>query len=105
MQRIDGRFANQTWTKLDTSSQIKQRQKKPSEYFLDNFVIATSGVNWPPALTFALSVLGADRILFAIDYPYESTAKAVEGIESTPMSDADKQKIYHLNAEKLFKLT
>jgi 5-carboxyvanillate decarboxylase len=104
LPRIDGRFANQTWTKLNTSNQIKQRQKKPSEYFMDNFAIATSGVNWPPALTFALSVLGADRILFAIDYPYESTAKAVAGIESTPMSDVDKQKIYQLNAEKLFKL-
>lgn len=71
---------------------------------MDNFVVATSGVNWSPALLFALSVLGSDRILFAIDYPYEPTAKAVEGIDSTPMSDVDRKKIYHLNAENLFKL-
>ncbi|MEH2155357.1 MAG: amidohydrolase family protein [Nostoc sp.] len=104
LSRIDGRFANETWTKMDDSSQAKKRQKKPSEYFMDNFVVATSGVNWSPALMFALSVLGSDRILFAIDYPYESTAKAVEGIDSTPMSDVDRKKIYHLNAENLFKL-
>lgn len=104
LPRIDSRFANKTWTDLNASDRVKQRQRKPSEYFRDNFVIATSGVNWSPALTFALSVLGADRILFAIDYPYESTALAVEGIDNTPMSDRDRQKIYHTNAEKLFKL-
>ncbi|MDZ8104915.1 MAG: amidohydrolase family protein [Nostoc sp. DedQUE12a] len=104
LARIDSRFANETWTKMDDSSRIKQRQKTPSEYFMDNFVVATSGVNWPPALMFALSVLGSERILFAIDYPYESTAKAVEGIDNTAMSDIDRKKIYHLNAENLFKL-
>jgi 2,3-dihydroxybenzoate decarboxylase len=104
LPRIDSRFANQTWTEIDASERVKQRQRKPSEYFLDNFVIATSGVNWSPALTFALSVLGADRILFAIDYPYESTALAVEGIDNMPLSDRDRQKIYRTNAEKLFKL-
>ncbi len=103
LPRIDSRFANRTWT-MDALEPVKLRQKKPSEYFMDNFVIATSGVNWPPALTFALSVLGPDRILFAIDYPYEPTAKAVEGIENTPLSDADRKKIYQTNAEKLFKL-
>jgi 5-carboxyvanillate decarboxylase len=104
LPRIDGRFANKTWTEMDASGRVKQRQKTPSEYFLNNFAIATSGVNWPPALMFALSVLGPDRILFAIDYPYESTAQAVEGIDSAPISDVDRKKIYHLNAEKLFKL-
>jgi 5-carboxyvanillate decarboxylase len=104
LPRIDSRFANKTWTDIDALERVKQRQRKPSEYFLDNFVIATSGVNWSPALTFALSVLGADRILFAIDYPYESTALAVEGIDSMPLSDRDRQKIYRTNAEKLFKL-
>ncbi|WP_375476554.1 amidohydrolase family protein [uncultured Nostoc sp.] len=104
LSRIDSRFANQTWIKMDDSSRVKQLQKKPSEYFMDNFVVATSGVNWTPALMFALSVLGSDRILFAIDYPYESIALAVEGIDNTPMSDADRKKIYHLNAENLFKL-
>ena len=105
LPRMDSHFANKTWTDLDISGKVKKLQKAPSEYFMDNFVIATSGMNWSPAIMFAVSVLGAERILFAIDYPYESTAHAVEGLDNTPLSEADREKIYQLNAEKLFKLT
>lgn len=104
LPRIDSHFANKNWNKMMIADQAKPIQKKPSEYFKSNFFVATSGVNWKPALTFALSVLGAERILFAIDYPYESTAKAVAEINDIPISMLDKQKIYQLNAEKLFKL-
>ncbi|MGB5635070.1 MAG: amidohydrolase family protein [Waterburya sp.] len=104
LPRIDSHFADGTWNKMDTSGQTKKLQRKPSEYFMDNFVIATSGLNWSPALMFAMSVLSSERILFAIDYPYESTALAVAEIDKAPISNEDKQKIYQLNAEKLFKL-
>ncbi len=105
LSRIDGRFGNSTWTEMmKTQGQQKPLQKKPSQYFLDNFLVATSGVNWPPALTFARSVLGAERILFAIDYPYESTAKAVEGMEQTSFTEEDYRQIYYANAKKVFKI-
>jgi predicted TIM-barrel fold metal-dependent hydrolase len=48
--------------------------------------------------------MGADRILFAADYPWVSPKEAVELIERTPISDLDKEKIYHLNAERWLKL-
>jgi len=48
--------------------------------------------------------MGADRILFAADYPWVSMKEAVELIEGTPISDSDKEKIYHLNAERWLKL-
>ncbi len=84
-----------------TASKLK---KYPSQYFHDNFYITTSGMFWPPALQFASSVLGADRILLAVDYPQESNQVAVEFIEATPLSDGDKEKICHLNAERLLNL-
>ena len=105
LSRIDNHFGKGRWTeKMKSSHQTKQLQKLPSEYFKDNFFITTSGMNWSPALTMALSVLGAERILFAIDYPYESTAKAVEGIEKASIDDSTRMKVYQLNAEKLFNL-
>ena len=79
-------------------------QKKPSEYIKSNFFITTSGMAWPPVIQFVCQVLGGERILFAVDYPIESNLKAVQSIENTPISDADKEKIFHLNAEKVFKL-
>lgn len=49
-------------------------------------------------------MLGADRIIFAVDYPYESAEEAVQFIDEAPIPDNDKEKIYHSNAEKLFSL-
>ncbi len=79
--------------------------KKPfSEYIKDNIMVATSGKYKPEALMCAINAMGADRILFAADYPWVTPKESVELIERTPMSDADREKIYHLNAERLFKL-
>ena len=48
--------------------------------------------------------LGADKILFAVDYPYENSEDAVTFLEEAPICDSDKEKIFHLNAEKLLAL-
>ena len=55
-------------------------------------------------LDFCLRMFGEDRILFAIDYPYEQTAEAVAFIRATPLSDEAKRKICHANAEALFRI-
>ena len=49
-----------------------------------------------------ISTLGADRILFATDYPLEDAGQAVSFIDSVPINDQDKAKICHLNAERIF---
>lgn len=77
---------------------------KPSEYFKRNFAITTSGVNWLPALKFCIEVLGADNILFAVDYPYQETMEAVQWLVDAPLPEADKRKIFHENAERLFRI-
>ena len=57
-----------------------------------------------PALVCACLAVGADNIAFAVDYPYESNQEAMQFMKEAPISDSDKEKIYHLNAERLFKL-
>ncbi len=79
-------------------------QRKPTQYFRDNFYVTTSGMFWHPVLQYVHTVLGADKILFAVDYPQESSVEAVKCIESMPISDSDKEKICHLNAERLLGL-
>jgi len=76
----------------------------PSEYFLRNFYITTSGMNWEPTLKFCIEVLGADRIMWAVDYPYQDHPDAVDFLDAAKISEKDKQKIYHENAERVFKL-
>ena len=66
--------------------------------------MTTSGMFWEPVLQFDCSVLGAERILFAVDHPYESSRDAVQFIESSAINEGDKEKICHRNAEKLLGL-
>ncbi len=48
--------------------------------------------------------MGSDKVLFAVNYPFESNKKAVKFMDSASISDRDREKIYHLNAEKLLDL-
>ena len=84
---------------------VKKEQKLPSQYFENNFLITTSGVTSHAVLRLVQEVLGAKRILFAADYPYASVEEAVQFMDTAPISDSDRQKIYHNNAEMLFKLS
>jgi 5-carboxyvanillate decarboxylase len=77
---------------------------KPSEYFQRNIMITTSGVEDPLALRFCIDKIGADRIMWAIDYPFQPTAPAVKFIETAPLSDAERAKIAYSNAERVFKI-
>ncbi|MEZ0364383.1 amidohydrolase family protein [Mycobacterium sp. pUA109] len=48
--------------------------------------------------------VGADAVLFSVDYPYESSREAVAGFERTTLSAADRNKIAHGNAERILRL-
>ncbi len=76
----------------------------PGEYFRRNFMITTSGVNWVPALEFCIKTLGADNIMWAVDYPYQETVEATQWLDDAPICDTDKAKIFHQNAERVFKI-
>lgn len=53
---------------------------------------------------FAFSVLGIDRVLYAMDYPYQYVPQEVKVYDSLPLSAADKKKLYQTNAERVFGL-
>ncbi|WP_335340793.1 amidohydrolase family protein [Luteitalea pratensis] len=48
--------------------------------------------------------MGADNIMWAIDYPFQPTGPAVAFIESAPMSETDREKIAYKNAERIFRI-
>ncbi len=83
---------------------IELKRGNPSEYLRRNLYITTSGVCGPPPLLCALLALGADRILFGTDYPFEDMATATAFLADAPLSEADRARISHLNAEKLLGL-
>jgi 5-carboxyvanillate decarboxylase len=77
-------------------------KKTPSQYVKDNFVITTSGMNDHKVLKYCVDALGVDNVLFAIDYPYQESVEAANFMNSSPLPEADNEKIAHSTSEKLF---
>ena len=94
--RLDSRYLT-----LDPEAPL---QRMPSAYIGSNVVITTSGVFSPAALTGAVVEIGANAVMFSVDYPYESSHEAVAGLERTTLSDTDREKIAHGNAERILRL-
>jgi 2,3-dihydroxybenzoate decarboxylase len=60
---------------------------------------------WAPVISFIQSVLGVDRVLYAMDYPYQFEISEVIASDDVPMSAEDKTKFFQTNAERVFALT
>jgi len=48
--------------------------------------------------------VGADRILYSVDYPFEDMGLAGKWFDGAPISDPDRMKIGRKNAERLFQI-
>lgn len=77
-----------------------------SDYFKSNIHCTTSGYFTLPPLRCALEVIGIDRLLFSIDYPYSSNTRGQTFLESLSgiLGADDVEKLAHRNAEHLLKL-
>jgi predicted TIM-barrel fold metal-dependent hydrolase len=88
-----------------TLNRVATTLERPvADYFTGNFHITTSAYFTDPPLLCALMVLGADRIMFSVDYPYSSNAEGAEFLKRAPISPDDRAKIAHRNVEKLLRL-
>ena len=63
-----------------------------------------SGFFTDPPLLLTMQVMGADRILFSVDYPFSANEQGRAFLDHASISPADKEKISHLNAERLLRL-
>jgi 2,3-dihydroxybenzoate decarboxylase len=79
-------------------------KKKISEYFQRNVYITTAGSCRTQSLIDCILEIGADRILFSTDYPFEQVREAAEWFDQASISDADRLKIGRLNALGLFRI-
>ncbi|MCX5947173.1 MAG: amidohydrolase family protein [Cyanobacteria bacterium] len=77
---------------------------RPSDYVRRNIYITTSGVASAQPLLCALLAMGADHILIGTDYPFEGISVATEFLRGAPISEIDKAKIAHQNAERILHL-
>lgn len=75
-----------------------------TDTFRRNVYVTPSGIFDYPQLKFCMDMLGADRIIHSVDFPFISNQDAKPFIQNAPIGDEDKEKIAHCNAEKLFKI-
>jgi 2,3-dihydroxybenzoate decarboxylase len=89
----------------DRFPHMPKLKRKVSEYIKENIPITSSGMAWAPVIQFCQEVLGMDRVMYAMDYPYQYNRDEVKVTDEMPISDADKKKFYQTNGERIFHLT
>ncbi|MEO6380102.1 MAG: amidohydrolase family protein, partial [Caulobacteraceae bacterium] len=103
LPRLD--FMHQSGVRSSRYENMKPLQKENvSRYLRENFYITNSGMAWPPAIKFTQDVIGKDRVLYAMDYPYQCPPEEVVALDGMAMSPEDKKLFFQTNAERVFKL-
>jgi 2,3-dihydroxybenzoate decarboxylase len=102
MYRLD--YMHNAGVKAARYESMKPLKKRVSDYLKENVYITNSGMAWEPAIKFAQQVIGVDRVMYAMDYPYQYTPQEVVDLDNMQMDNATKKKFYQSVAEQVFKL-
>jgi predicted TIM-barrel fold metal-dependent hydrolase len=86
------------------STALTKLQRGFGDYLRQNVHYTFGGFNFAATFLDLLLEVGVDRIMFSVDHPYGSMAAARAFLEQIPVSAADRERIAHGNAEKLFKV-
>ena len=91
--------------RLDRMPMKVTKLAHPMSYYLrENVHYTFSGFNYVPTFLDLFLQVGVDRIMFSADHPYQSMAEARAFLDQLPVSAADRERIAHGNAERLFNL-
>jgi uncharacterized protein len=92
--------------RIEEMSQADVGQSRSTrKTIIDHVHITTSGIFTQAPFLAALMTFGVDRIMFGVDYPYSANEKGRAFLDALVVSETDKGKIAHRNAELLLKLS
>jgi 2,3-dihydroxybenzoate decarboxylase len=83
---------------------LKPLKRSIREYLRENLYVTTSGMAFEPSIRLCQEVLGVDRVLYAMDYPYQFVAEEVTLQDNLSVSPEVKTQFFQTNAERLFGL-
>jgi gamma-resorcylate decarboxylase len=75
-----------------------------AHYFRKHFHLTTSGNFSTPALANAVAEMGADRVMFSVDWPFEDVGEGAQWFDAAKIDESERRKIGRDNAIKLFRL-
>jgi 2,3-dihydroxybenzoate decarboxylase len=79
-------------------------ERMPSDYVRRHIYATTAGACQPEALACTIAALGAERVMFSVDYPLEDSLEAARFIEAAPIGEPERELICWKNAERLLRL-
>ncbi|MEP7006708.1 MAG: amidohydrolase family protein [Sphingomonas bacterium] len=102
LYRLD--YMHQAGVRSKRWERMKPLNKTITDYMRSNVLVTNSGVAWEPAVRFAQQVLGEDRVMYAMDYPYQVEAQEVRDMDTMDITPELKKKFFQTNAERWFGL-
>jgi 5-carboxyvanillate decarboxylase len=97
-------FMHKAGIRSQRYARLKPLQHDLFHYIRNNFLGTTSGLCWEPAVKLMIEVMGEDRVMYAMDYPYQYVPDEVRAMDNLGVSAAVKKKFFQTNAERWFKL-
>jgi predicted TIM-barrel fold metal-dependent hydrolase len=86
---------------------FKREGSAPMEFkktFCEHFYVTTSGFFSTPALLCTILQMGISRVMFSVDWPFVDNLPGTRWMETVPLSDKDKEKLFNGNARRLLKM-
>lgn len=85
-------------------TEVTKLDRPIGAYLRENVHYTFGGFNFPATFLNLLLEVGVGRIMFSVDHPYGSMAEARAFLQQIPVSELDRERIAHGNAEKLLGL-
>jgi 5-carboxyvanillate decarboxylase len=102
LYRLD--YMHAAGVKAQRYPRLKPLKKTITEYMRSNVLVTTSGLPSQATTKYCIDVLGEDRVMYAMDYPYQFVADEVRLHDLLDITPEQKKKLMQTNAERWFKL-
>ncbi len=92
-------------TRISNSNRCPGAQplkRKASDYLRENFYYTSSGVGDPKPIMYVQDVIGADRVMYAMDYPWQYVVEETAYLDAMPVAPEVLKAFYEDNARKVF---
>ncbi|HSG33354.1 MAG TPA: amidohydrolase family protein [Sphingomonadaceae bacterium] len=102
LYRLD--YMHKAGVRSNRYKRLKPLQHDLFHYMRNNLLGTCSGLPFSPAIKLMIEVMGEDRVMYAMDYPYQYVPDEVRWMDDLEISDTQKKKFFQTNAERWFKL-
>ena len=102
LYRLD--YMHKAGIRSNRYERLKPLQHDLFHYMRNNVLATNSGLPFGPAIKTMIEVMGEDRVMYAMDYPYQYLPEEVVMMDNLDITDTQKKKFFQTNAERWFKL-